>query len=556
MRVPKAKGEIFKDKEHVSDLPVAMNVEKRPLRVLIFSGGAAKDSQFVRRLFLNERDKKRAELCIYQQVSEMAGSRSLDVPDAQLLKKFPDVLRVEKNPTDKPDDQWYNLATYDVILAFDPDWTKVPQADIDRMKDWVEKQGGGLVYVAGSINTPKITEPQNATPLASLLQMLPVVPADERAGQYLDRPTDKPIALKFPTAGGGDADFMKLDDAGKSPIAGWHEFFYGKAKEYVDPAKDPVKSGIYRCYPILEVKQTATTLATCPTQTRRGEAILVEDQPYIVTMPYPEGRVVFLGGPMVRLREGKNGEQYYERFWTKLARYAAANALKRESKSRGMIVMGRRPPSGKPLDFEAKLLDKDLKEMPETNKPKWAIYRADELTKPILTDQMKGKAGAKGWFSGRVEAPALPGKYQLRVQVPDSVEELREEFYVIESNPELDDTRPDFVRLRNMTSPVSELRLADAAKVQKLRDSLKSVGADKDNEARLFFDLRSARLIPEFLTTDRKEYNNRGRIVDLWSDGATLGTYGGKPVVIATALLLVVGLLSVEWLTRKLLRLA
>jgi hypothetical protein len=73
----------------------------------------------------------------------------------------------------------------------------------------------------------------------------------------------------------------------------------------------------------------------------------------------------------------------------------------------------------------------------------------------------------------------------------------------------------------------------------------------------LFFDLNRAEIIPDLMTSQTKVQRNRGPIDDLWDDGPTLGTDNrGQPIVLPWVLLLIVGLLSVEWLTRKLLRLA
>jgi hypothetical protein len=143
-------------------------------------------------------------------------------------------------------------------------------------------------------------------------------------------------------------------------------------------------------------------------------------------------------------------------------------------------------------------------------------------------------------------------------------------------------------------------------------------GKDRDSQ-RLFFQLKDTRaveVIPECLTFDIKTQSNRGPVDDLWDDGETMSTtvaqyltrylpwglalvglllavlgvrwllrdapvmgtisvvggllllpcaYGlhnllvplaDQPVKIATLLWIVVGLLSIEWLTRKLLKLA
>ena len=57
---------------------------------------------------------------------------------------------------------------------------------------------------------------------------------------------------------------------------------------------------------------------------------------------------------------------------------------------------------------------------------------------------------------------------------------------------------------------------------------------------------------------------SRGKVDDVWDDGWTLPSWlisptagpGGTPIKFSYVLAAVVGLLSIEWLTRKLLRLA
>ena len=44
----------------------------------------------------------------------------------------------------------YNLNEYDLIVAFDPDWTEINQQQAEDLQLWVERQGGGLIYVRGS----------------------------------------------------------------------------------------------------------------------------------------------------------------------------------------------------------------------------------------------------------------------------------------------------------------------------------------------------------------------------------------------------------------------
>src|SRR5208337_5093707 len=90
----------------------------------------------------------------------------------------------------------------------------------------------------------------------------------------------------------------------------------------------------YTYYPVKSTKPNATTVATFTDP----KAFITKDdggsgeQPYLVTMPFGRGKVVYISsGEMWRLRQHK--EIFHERFWTKLARYAASGALTRQTRN-------------------------------------------------------------------------------------------------------------------------------------------------------------------------------------------------------------------------------
>src|SRR5205823_1716013 len=135
---------------------------------------------------------------------------------------------------------------------------------------------------------------------------------------------------------------------------------------------------------------------------------------------------------------------------------------------------------------------------------------------------------------------------------------------VRESNPELDNTRPDPAALAAMAGDLDDLqgRLKDKTALDDLRQRLRggrTATADAKPEApKLLFTLASADVIPSYLPTVPPQVSrNRGPVDDLWDHGPQFGeSADGKPIVIATLLMVIVALLSIEWLTRKLLRLA
>jgi hypothetical protein len=108
-------------------------------------------------------------------------------------------------------------------------------------------------------------------------------------------------------------------------------------------------------------------------------------------------------------------------------------------------------------------------------------------------------------------------------------------------------------------------RLVQTADDRTTPDAKRSGPAGKEDRPdrdapRLFFDLSSARLIPNCLVADSRIQKSRGPFDDVWDQGFILSHQGmlgaDGPIEMSYLLLFVVLLLSVEWLTRKLLKLA
>src|SRR5206468_5585348 len=96
---------------------------------------------------------------------------------------------------------------------------------------------------------------------------------------------------------------------------------------------------------------------------------------------------------------------------------------------------------GKPV------LDKDGKRVTE----KRTVKKAVEMTaKPTQSDWA-------GWFQGRFVV-TRPGQYKVELPIPSSSDVLRDKFAVKESNPEMDNTRPDPGALAQMAGDLDEIK--------------------------------------------------------------------------------------------------
>ena len=561
-KAPVDKRELTDDKEHISE-PATVNVVKKPLRVLLFAGGSSKDYQFARTLFVREMDKKRAEVSIFLQLARPEIVQ--DVPAEQLLTHFPGTLRDEEEG-DTPETRYDNLARYDVVIAFDPDWTQLTPEQLSLLEKWVGTHAGGLILVPGPINTFQLVRGViDSEKIKPIVDLFPVFLENSQIqGLGLERPTSDPWRLNF-TGATSNMEFLKLDEEGKDPLGGWEEFFTGHSRG--EGVKDaPLRRGFYNYYPVRAPKPNATVVATfADPRARLSDG---KEQPYLVTMPYGNGKVVYIGsGEVWRLRQyPKQGEVFHERFWTKLARYAGSGNLIGQTR-RGRLNMGSTFTAQNFIRVEAQLFDKDMQPLGKTAKPKVEVKPPQGVALQPNTFELAPKPGqgdeVTGWFAGRFLV-MTPGNYEIRLQIPGSPEVLTKKVTVQEADPEMENTMPDFGQLRQLASEAaavlaripSEENRARVRRVLELTNKVPVKDTVEDKEAlRLYCDLNSAGVIPDCMVTDRKTQRNRGPVRDIWDAGFTIQE-SDPPLTVSIVLLVVVGLLSLEWLTRKLLKLA
>jgi hypothetical protein len=573
---PRVEGERFQDKEHVSDW-VRVKVMKKPARILVICSAPNRDVQFLITQLL--RDK--ADMSLYvQNTGGKEGLINLLEEKERQLTRFPDHANVETASTEPVDVKWYNIANYDVIVSFDFDWSELTLEQTQMVRTWVDLQAGGLLFVAGHIFTKHLARPDNDDKFKPITDILPVLPGDPDLAAA-KRTADQPWRLDFENLG-GDLDFMKLDDTLPQIETAWELFFTGR-EEKDDKAR--VIRGFFNYFPCRDMKPVATPIARFPDP----NSIKMPDgkqPPWLAVMQYGQGRTGWVGSPEIwRLRQYK--EEYFERFWTKFIRYLGAGSRRKQSR-RGRILMSSTVGTGGYLRVTAEILDPSLQPADPKTEPK-ITFRPIELEKyPAEIEALKGdetiaKAKAKfhekftqefrmapkketpwkGYFNIAKLASMEkfpPGSWRVEVEIPSSTDTLKQKFEVRKSNPELDVTRPDVKSMYQMASPVADMQVSDATLAASLQ-RLATSGADGKRLAFKFGDDESLKLIPQCFKTDIKTARNRGAVEDYWDKGITLphfltSWYNDKPQRLSFGLLLVVGLLSVEWLTRKLLKLA
>ncbi|CAK9104929.1 Uncharacterized protein SCF082_LOCUS48922, partial [Durusdinium trenchii] len=212
-----------------------------------------------------------------------------------------------------------DLFQYDVLLAFDPDWTAISDEQQKWIEEWVSNEGGGVLFVAGDVYTPYLAAGADNEGLAAIQRLLPVV-LDEvglQLGARSRADTAYPVQL---TQEGAAAEFLRLRDSAED------------APESVDPWQE--FRGVFRSYPTRGRKAGTTVYAEFTDPLSRG----ADGQPVLIGgLRYGQGTTLFLGSPeMWRLRAVD--EDVFDRFWIKLVRKVAEGRSKR-GLQRGMFIL-------------------------------------------------------------------------------------------------------------------------------------------------------------------------------------------------------------------------
>ena len=163
--------------------------------------------------------------------------------------------------------------------------------------------------------------------------------------------------------------------------------------------------GFFSYYPVKSVKQGATVVATFgdPQARMTGDDAKGGEMPFLVTMPSKKGKVVYIGWEGTwRLRQYR--EEYFERFWTKLGRYAGSGNLTRQSR-RGVPIMGRQFTAGRPIGFEAQLFQQNMQPLANTAEPRIKITAPPDVVLPRSEFLLEPKR--EGAWEG-ISAPNSP----------------------------------------------------------------------------------------------------------------------------------------------------
>lgn len=449
----------------------SVTVFDRPTKVLLAAGGPMRDYQFVRNLLFRH---KSFEVDVFLQT----GVRGTSQESSHLLTEFPATRE--------------QLYDYDAIIAFDPDWKAIPPEAIPLLYDWVADESGGLILIAGDVNTQQVASGSDGSDevndeLTPLRRLYPVILSSYFSTARFDQDSSQPWPIAF-TPEGQAAGFLQLTDDPITSAARWKEF-----------------TGFYRSYPTGGHKAAARVYA------RFSDPRAASEPPILIaSQNVGRGQTFYLGsGEMWRLRSV--GDADYDRFWIKLIREVAQGRTKKGVKRGSLRTESQKVALGQTVRVFARILDSKFAPL-DADSISFDLFDPNGRTMTPIRHLRRDPAQA-GEYVGDFRA-SIPGTYKLEVQLPDSRERLTTE--VLVTTPKLEDEN-----IRQNVRLLTELA----------RDT----GGQ-------YLSLTQVADLPSLLPNRGEQFYIPERLRTLWDRDWVM--------------YLLVGLLSAEWLTRKLLKLA
>ncbi len=356
-----------------NQLSRSVNIFDRPLRVLIVAGGPMRDYRFAKTALYRHPSM---QTDIWLQTGTVGISQESD----RLIFRFPEDREA--------------LYAYDVIIAFDADWSRLSEDQQKLLTEWVSNEGGGLFVIAGDVFTPQLAASEEFKEIKRLYPVL-LEEVSLRLGSRDTASTAFPVGL---TQDGAVADFLKLNETGDA--SAWEEF-----------------PGVYRTYPTRGAKAGTTVFAEFTDPLSRGAG----GQPILIAAQrYGQGQVLYLGSPeMWRLRS--IDERYYTRFWIKSVRKAAEGRSKRGLQRSLFILDGTEFELGQTVPLRVRALTPQFEPLvAETiSLELYGPNGSPILPGPELVRDPLRPAEYVGDFR-----PLVAGQYRFEFQVPESNDKI------------------------------------------------------------------------------------------------------------------------------------
>ncbi len=403
VRVLPREGETILEDNHRE---ITVRALENKMRVLLVAGAPSWEYRLLSRLL--ERDATVTVSCWLQSADETAVRDGNEV--------------IDHFPREREE-----LIAYDAIILLDPQSGDIDPAWSSIVESMVTTTGGGLLYVAGRKNTPRLAHDTHARELFALL---PVITDAGEADLLINemgyfQTTAWPLVVP-PEALGHPV--LAMSEQADENARIWAEL-----------------PGVYWHYPVRREKPVATVLMRHSNPRMRntfGGHVL------LATQFLGSGRTAYLAFDTT-WRWRRYGEQYFNRFWIQLLRHLVEGKLLSGQK-RGLIQMDKDYYEvGEPMTIEARLMDP--RHLPLEAEQVELTVRMDEEVLSMIS--MQSQPNRPGWYRGQF-VHTRTGTHTLQIDLPGEAGTeaavIRGEVRVAQADLEFRQTELDRASLRRL----------------------------------------------------------------------------------------------------------
>ena len=291
------------------------------------------------------------------------------------------------------------LFQYDVIAMFDPNWTAISLEQLDLLDRWLTQQAGGLIIVAGPVYHPQWTRLRTDPRVSRIAGFFPVnlstrgpLLSSGRQGGEL------PWPLEF-TPEASRAEFLWIADDPETSFQVWQDF--EGVYDFIDARNPKAGAKVYAHF-------------SDPT-TEVGGSLPV----YLASQFYGAGRVYFQGsGEMWRLRGASDA--YFDSYYTKLVRWVSEGRLLRDSTRGVLLVDSSKAMVGDNITVRAVLTDEQFEPLDLPEVPAKLLAPGGRI-EDIRLLPLQGEPRA-GTYGGRFVVREA-GSYEIRLTLGDALNE-------------------------------------------------------------------------------------------------------------------------------------
>lgn len=303
--------------EQNNSMQLAVELVDRPLRVVYFDGYPRWEQRYLKNILLRERSVSSSSLIL------SPGRRFLQEGDVIL----------DAIPTSPG--QW---GDFDVIILGDLRAESFSSRQLEQIREQVATRGTGLIWIAGEGPTP---QGWRGSPLEDLLPFRLTERPDAPISAWQDEVTMTPTAqaerLGVLRLADPDRDGAWWPPALSDPATGWSRLRWAHR---IDPALlKPAAEVLALAVPVYDTADPA---------------------PLVVSMRYGAGRVLYVGTDEIwRWRYGR-GEFLPERFWVQMIRLLGRESLARTGVPARLETSPRRAEADQPVRIAVELFDQLL----------------------------------------------------------------------------------------------------------------------------------------------------------------------------------------------------